>query len=570
MQNFTFVIKHISGTANKVVDALSRKCLLLQEFRIKTLGFDDLRNMYADDQDFKEAYEAAENPILRDRSPWIEYMIQEGLLFRGNQLCIPKCSMRENLLKEKHSGGLAGHFGHDKTFAKMNESYFWPGMRADVKRFVDRCRICSIRRGGDRMQGFYQPLPIPERPWDAISMDFVLGLPRTQRGVDSIFVVVDRFSKMAHFIPCQKTSDATHIVNLFFKEVVRLHGLPRSIVSDRDTKFIGHFWRTLWKKLGTNLAFSSSYHPQTDGQTEVVNRSLGDLLRSLVTEHHSQWDNILPQAEFSYNDSVNRSTGQSPFQVVYGMQPRGISELRDSEQTATRSASAEDFAEAMKELHSQVKERLQNSSQEYKRRADQHRRQLQFEVGDLVLAHLRKERFPRGTYNKLKMKKIGPCRVLKKCGANAYEIELPDGIGISLIFNISDLYPYKVKKQEMEMSQPVIQWTKQMPVAEKPQMECILDKRIGKRTRRKKYFEYLVKWKNHPVEDASWENEARYRSMDRPCRSSWIGAHESFQAREYDAGASPTHQASQCRAKDSWTHASTNFEITLKLLRDLK
>jgi hypothetical protein len=277
-------------------------------------------------------------------------------------------------------------------------------------------------------------------------MDFVLGLPRTQRGVDSIFVVVDRFSKMAHFIPCQKTSDATHIANLFFKEVIRLHGLPRSIVSDRDTKFIGNFWRTLWKKSGTNLLFISVYHPQMDGQTEVVNRSLGDLLRSLVTEHHSQWDNILPQAEFAYNDSVNRSKGKSPFQVVYGMHPRGISELRDSEQTVTRSASAEDFAEAMKELHSQVKKRLQNSSQEYKHREDQHRRQLQFEVGDFILAHLRRERFLRGTYNKLKMKKIGPCKVLKKFGANAYEIELPDGIGISPIFNISDLYPYKAEE----------------------------------------------------------------------------------------------------------------------------
>jgi imidazoleglycerol phosphate dehydratase HisB len=97
---------------------------------------------------------------------------------------------------------------------------------------------------------------------------------------------------MAHFIPCQKTSDATHIANLFFKEVVRLHGLPRSIVSDRDTKFIGKFWRTLWKKLGTNFSFSLAYHPQTHGQIEFVKRSLGDLLRSLVTEHHSQWDNI--------------------------------------------------------------------------------------------------------------------------------------------------------------------------------------------------------------------------------------------------------------------------------------
>jgi hypothetical protein len=124
MQNFTFVIKHISGTANKMADALSGKCLLLQEFQVKTLGFENLKDMYAGDADFAEAYEADENPFLRDRSSWMDYMIQNGLLFRGNQLCIPHCSMRENLLKEKHSGRLAGHFGHDKTFVKLSEAYF--------------------------------------------------------------------------------------------------------------------------------------------------------------------------------------------------------------------------------------------------------------------------------------------------------------------------------------------------------------------------------------------------------------------------------------------------------------
>jgi hypothetical protein len=190
------------------------------------------------------------------------------------------------------------------------------------------------------------------------------------------------------------------------------------------------------------------------------------------------------------------------------MHPRGISELRNLEQIATRSTSAEDFAEAMKELHSQVKERLQSSSQEYKRRVDQHKRKIQFEFGDLILTHLRKERFPRGTYNKLKMKKIGPCKVLKKFGANAYDIELPDGIGIYLIFNISNLYPYKSEEVETGNEQPEVQWRKQMPVAENPQMERILDKSVGKRTRRKEYFEYLVKWKDNPVEDAIWENEA--------------------------------------------------------------
>jgi hypothetical protein len=207
--------------------------------------------------------------------------------------------MRENMLKEKHSGGLVGHFGHDKTFAQLNSSYYWPGMRAEVKKFVNKYKICRSAKGKKQNIGLYQPLPIPDRPWDAISMDFVLRFPRTQRGSDSIFVVVDRFSKMAHFIPCQKTNDARHIANLFFKEVVRLHGFPKSIVSDRDTKFVGHLWRTLWKKLGTELSFSSSYHPQTDGQTEVVNRSLGNLLRSLVIEHHNQWDQILSQTEFA-------------------------------------------------------------------------------------------------------------------------------------------------------------------------------------------------------------------------------------------------------------------------------
>jgi hypothetical protein len=135
------------GAANKVVDALSRKCLMLQEFRIKTLGFENLRDMYAGDAEFGEAYEAPENPVLRDRSPWIEFLIQDGLLFKGNQLCIPDCSMRENLVREKHSGGLVGHFGHDKTFAKLSESYYWLGMHADVKRFFDRCKICQHTKG---------------------------------------------------------------------------------------------------------------------------------------------------------------------------------------------------------------------------------------------------------------------------------------------------------------------------------------------------------------------------------------------------------------------------------------
>jgi hypothetical protein len=178
-------------------------------------------------------------------------------------------------------------------------------------------------------------------------MGFVLGLPRTQKGNDSIFFVVDKFSKMEHFIPCHKTSDATHIANLFFREVVRLHGLSRRIVSDRDTKFVGHFWRNLWKSLGTYLSFSSSYHPQTYGKNEVVNISLGNLLRILVTKQGRLWDQIMAQAEFEFNNLVNRSIGKSPFEIVYGIHPRGIIELRYLNQDEFRSVGAEDFATKM-------------------------------------------------------------------------------------------------------------------------------------------------------------------------------------------------------------------------------
>ena len=132
-----------------------------------------------------------------------------------------------------------------------------------VRRYVEECLIFQQAKGGSSNVGLYTPLPIPHKPWDSVSMDFVVGPPRTKSGYNSIFVIVDRFSKMAHFMACKTTHDASHIAGFFFKEVVRLHGLPLSIISNRESKFLGHFWRTLWRKLGTNLCFSSAYHPQS-------------------------------------------------------------------------------------------------------------------------------------------------------------------------------------------------------------------------------------------------------------------------------------------------------------------
>ena len=198
-------------------------------------------------------------------------------------------------------------------------------------------------------------------------MDFVLGLPRTRRGLDSIFVVVDRFSKMAHFIACKKTLDATNLVTLVFWVVVRLHGVPKkTITSDQDTKFLSHFWRTLWKLLATKLQYSSAYHPQTDGQTEVVNRSLGNLLRCLAKDHIKPWDLTLPQAEFAYNNTVNRCTGKSPFQVVYGQNPNQVVDLMDVSNQPRASDDAIAYAENLREIQEEIRKKLENINQRYK------------------------------------------------------------------------------------------------------------------------------------------------------------------------------------------------------------
>jgi hypothetical protein len=195
----------------------------------------------------------------------------------------------------------------------------------------------------------------------------------------------------------------------------------------------------------------------------------------------------------------------------------------------------------MKELHSQVKERLQNSSQEYKRRADQHRRQIQFEVGDLILAHLRKEIFLSGTYNKLKMKKITPCKVLKKFGANAYEIELLDGIGISPIFNVSDLYPYKYEEEKEGSEQLEIQWKNKCQLQKSHRWSAYWIEELVRGPGERNTLNTWSSGRDIQLKMPARKMKQRSKSMDRLCEISWTEAHENFQAREYDAGASQGH-----------------------------
>jgi hypothetical protein len=250
IETFPYIIKHKKGKDNDIADALSRCYTMLSQLDLKIFGLESLKELYATDFNIKDAYKNC-----REGRTWNKYVLHGGLLYCANKLCVPASSVHLSLLQEAHGGGLMGHFGVKKTEDVLAAHVFWSKMRHDVERYVSRCTTCKKAKSRLNPHGLYIPLPVPSVPWEDISMDFILRLPRTKKGRDSIFVVVDRFSKMAHFILCHKSDNASHVVDLFFTEIVHLHGIPTTIVSDRDAKFLSYFWRTLWLKLGTKLLF---------------------------------------------------------------------------------------------------------------------------------------------------------------------------------------------------------------------------------------------------------------------------------------------------------------------------
>ncbi|KAK1574156.1 hypothetical protein QYE76_019011, partial [Lolium multiflorum] len=447
IESFPYVIKYKKGKENVVADALSRKItLLLTRLEFHILGLEEIKELYPSDAFF--------GPIFAkcsvDRG-FDDFYLHDGYLFKANKICIPESSLRKLLLQESHGGGLMGHFGRDKTLSMLSTHYYWPRMKRDVERLCNRCTTCLQAKSTSNPHGLYIPLPIPYAPWSDISMDFVLGLPRTKHGHDSIFVVVDRFSKMAHFIPCHKSDDASHIASLFFREVVRLHGIPASIVSDRDVKFMSYLWKSLMAKFGVKLLFSSSSHPQTDGQTEVVNRSLSTLLRTLVKKNLKSWEDCLPHAEFAYNRAKHSTTLRSPFMIVYGFEPPTALDILPLPLHQRINMDFDERTTAMKKLHEETRATIQDHVLRQATRINAKKKERVFEEGDLVWVHLRKERFPQERNSKLKPRGDGPFKVLKRINNNAYVIDIPTSkYLVSNTFNISDLSPHHGDEEGQE------------------------------------------------------------------------------------------------------------------------
>jgi hypothetical protein len=514
LQQFHLVIRYKKGIFNKVVDMLSRPIISASVIlKHSPIMHESYVEQYALDTDFKEVYETL---CHSNHVEELDYHVHNNLLYHLGKLCIPQ-GERINIIREAHSSLIAGHFGVGKTVANLQRYCYWPKMNESVSRYVRGCSLCATSKPSNRKLGLYTPLPVPSRPWESISMDFVGGLPMSRRSHDYLYVVVDRFSKMCILMPCTKQVTAEQTTQLFFQNVWVHFGLPKSIISDRDSRFVGSFWSSLWALMDTKLKKSTTFHPQTDGQTEVVNRTVVHLLRAYCSKHPKLWDEHLHYIQHAYNRAKHSSTQTSPFEACFGYLPKspldfifGKDIVVDGQYDIDR---AEKFIEQIQSIHQVVQEQLEKSQAKYKTRHDKHRVDHSFQVGDEVWLYISKERL-KGEGKKLKPIRYGPFKIIDKIGNNAFRLDLPPYMQMYAVVNVENLKLYEpplIDDQGEHVQIPSIDDFSPEYLTELHE-DTILDRRM--RTSKRGNVEYLrVGLKGTNPSKAKWIEVGRVREL---------------------------------------------------------
>ncbi|XP_042032226.1 uncharacterized protein LOC121778901 [Salvia splendens] len=361
-----------------------------------------------------------------------------GLVYYNRRIFVSsRSSARTPILIEYHSSKSAGHPGFERTLRRVTADFYWPNMKKEVKQFVEACVVCQTTKySTQKPAGLLQPLPIPSQVWEDVSMDFITGLPQS-RGYTVVMVAVDRLSKYAHFAPLPTNFDTIKVANVFIDTVVRHHGFPKTLVSDRDSVFLNQCWKDMMRLSGTKLNFSTAYHPQSDGQTEVRNRGLEQYLRAFTADRPSKWSNFLPWAELALNCFHHAALGMSPYKALYGRDPPSLIFAEPSRSTPPEAA---ELIRQRGELLVELRRNLERAQQRMRESANKHRRHLEFKVGDLVLLKLqpyRQHSVARPRSAKLARRYYGPFEVLERIGPVAYRLRLPEGSRIHNVFHVS-------------------------------------------------------------------------------------------------------------------------------------
>ena len=442
--------------------------------------------------------------------------MEDGLLFvKGRWYVLSNKELKNKILKAEHDSRVTGHLGQFKTLERIKANLYWPRVDQEVEEYVHSCDSCQWNKATQhRKYGLLDPLDIPNRPWDDISMDFIVGLPESS-GHTKIWVVVYRFSKMAHFIPLSTNTPIKEIANIFLSEIWCLHGLPNSVVSDRDSCFQSKFWLCVMELLDIDGRMSTAFHPQSDGQTERVNQILEQYLRSYCSYQQDVWAELLPLAEHAYNSAASESTKVSPFEANYGFSPR--TNWLETKKTKQINTAGSDLYEGWTSVWQEMRVNLERAqarqrkwydkkhlpAPEYNTLEDVAAGRAKF--ADKVMLNRHNVKTKRPT-EKLDHKYFGPFVIKRKVGQRAYELELPPRMASHPVLYVGLLEPYRESADPTRKQDPLVP----DEVDDQPSyvVEEIVDSRwygLNGAKFPKRFVQYMVVWAGYGPEENSWE-----------------------------------------------------------------
>ena len=524
LQNYEFDIVYKPGSSNVVADALSRRHDLELTSHSNTSNSINTVNTKPSSNSTSNSTSTNSTLPLIDRiiaayshdeecqiildnhkqnkntSTWTVNSI--GLIQRQGRILIPNNEpLRTTIIMEHHEPEIAAHRGVVKTVDLISRRFYWKSMNGDIKLFIQTCTHCQQNKISNQTKlGLLQPIATPTEAGDTWTIDFI-SFPMSKSGHDNCMVCCNKLTKLVHFCPTTTTVTAAGSAKLFFDNVVRLHGIPNHIISDRDARFTSLFWKELWSLFNTKLKLSTSFHPQTDGQTERTNRTLIEMLKNYVNHYQNNWDENISSLEFAYNNSTHSTTGFSPFFLTYGRHPTTPTTHRIVEAHEELNIAAAAFVENILTNLAQAQQNIEVKQAQQKKQYDRvHRDFTPFKVNDLVLLSTTNLR-TLGKAPKLLPLRIGPYRVVRVLSKLNYELELPSSLKqIHNVFHVSVLTPFL--STDCFPTRPPVHTRPPALIVDKEEVyeiEKILSHKGNGRT-----LKFNIHWKGYPVEESTW------------------------------------------------------------------